>query len=69
MIVCLCRCLSDRRLEQAIAAGASTVGEVFKAEGCVPQCGSCVPVVRDLIAAAREALAPALCPALAVAAE
>lgn len=36
-----------------IAAGATTPAAVFRANACSPQCGTCVPYVKDLITEAR----------------
>jgi bacterioferritin-associated ferredoxin len=37
-----------------IANGARTAGDIFRANGCAPQCGSCVPYVKDLLGQARS---------------
>jgi len=49
MIICICRRLSDRSLQDTITKGARTPAAVFHAHGCAPQCGSCVPFVRKMI--------------------
>lgn len=49
VIICICRRISDRSMRDAIAGGAKTAGAVFRAAGCAPQCGSCVPMVKTMI--------------------
>lgn len=60
MYVCLCNNLKDRDMHSAIAGGASSVSEVYKHHGCTPQCGKCVPFVRESLPSAIAA--PALQP-------
>ena len=49
MYVCLCNALSDRDLLPHTAAGTSSVAMVYRACGCQPQCGKCVPYVRQML--------------------
>ncbi len=53
MIVCLCRAVSDAKLKEVIAEGASTVREVAMRCGAGTSCGACVPMVKDMIDDAR----------------
>jgi bacterioferritin-associated ferredoxin len=46
-------------MRKEIAGGARTPAEVFRAHGCAPQCGSCVPYVKNMIGEARNACAAA----------
>jgi len=39
--------------------GECSVAEVYRALGCKPQCGKCVPYVRDLIREQANAMASA----------
>jgi bacterioferritin-associated ferredoxin len=56
MIVCVCHRLSDRQIREACADGeAPTVSSVYRCMGCRPQCGKCVPDVREMLRAARVA--------------
>ena len=48
MYVCLCNGLTDRDLRPHTAAGGS-VAMVYQACGCRPQCGKCVPFVRQML--------------------
>ena len=49
MYVCLCNALTDRDLRPHTAAGTSSVSMVYRACGCQPQCGKCVPFVRQML--------------------
>ncbi len=55
MFICLCNCLRDSQICRAQESGAGNVGEAFKTLGCQPQCGKCVPFIRDML---RSAQAP-----------
>ena len=48
MYVCLCNALTDRDLRAQIRGDAS-VAMVYRACGCQPQCGKCVPFVRQMV--------------------
>jgi len=61
MILCVCRRISDRHVHEARQQGATSPGQVFRHQGCAPQCGSCVPLIRAMI---RDAVA---CPLAATA--
>jgi bacterioferritin-associated ferredoxin len=50
MYVCHCRVVNDRRIHEAIAAGARTPAAVARACGAGATCGGCVPLVRRLLA-------------------
>ncbi len=49
MYVCLCNALTDRDLRPHIAGGSRSVSMVYRACGCQPQCGKCVPFVRQML--------------------
>ena len=49
MYVCLCNGLTDRDLHPHTAAGDCSVSMVYRACGCQPQCGKCVPLVRQML--------------------
>tara|TARA_B100000405_G_scaffold295499_1_gene249560 strand:- start:106 stop:327 length:222 start_codon:yes stop_codon:yes gene_type:complete len=53
--ICNCNGLNERAVERAIAEGASTTGEVYRALGCKPQCARCVPDVLERLRAHRNA--------------
>jgi len=46
----MCNALKDSQMCGAIAGGANCVSEVYKSLGCQPQCGKCVPYVREQLA-------------------
>ena len=58
MIVCVCRGVSERRVESVVAAGATTVEQVTRVCGAASDCGAC----RRMVAALVEASAGAACP-------
>ncbi|MGE5270257.1 MAG: bacterioferritin-associated ferredoxin [Thiohalocapsa sp.] len=55
MYVCLCNALTDRDLRPHTATGAASVSMVYRACGCQPQCGKCVPFVRQMLREAGDA--------------
>ena len=63
MYVCICNALNERKVKEAMASCPGSVSRIYKHHGCTPQCGKCVPVLRDMV---REsfALAPEPVPAL-----
>jgi bacterioferritin-associated ferredoxin len=54
MYVCNCNGLRESCVENAVACGARTAGAVYKAHGCNPQCGKCVPEMRQLVKELRS---------------
>ena len=65
MVVCLCKGVCDRSIKTAINQGATTLEDVARAcRGAGTGCGSCRPMIADLIhaaAAAGCACAPSTC--------
>ena len=57
MYVCLCNALTDRDVRSHIGAD-SSVAMVYRACGCQPQCGKCVPFVRQMLRQGNAAPAP-----------
>ena len=55
MIVCICHGVSERRIRQEIARGASSIDELRRC-GIGDQCGSCHPVLQFLLAEAAAAV-------------
>jgi bacterioferritin-associated ferredoxin len=55
MYVCLCNAIRDRDLHPHVAGGDCSVSMVYRALGCQPQCGKCVPFVRQALRQAAEA--------------
>jgi bacterioferritin-associated ferredoxin len=54
MYVCLCNGLRDRDLRPHISGGSCSVSMVYQACGCRPQCGKCVPFVRQMLREGSE---------------
>lgn len=52
MIVCLCKGVSDRAVDAAIAGGAETVGAIGRACGAGTVCGGCVCALKSRLAGA-----------------
>lgn len=50
MYICLCNSLREKDMAAAIESGAQCVSEIYKHHGCAPQCGKCVPYVREIYA-------------------
>ena len=50
MIVCSCRMVNDRTVEDAICAGARDLGDVRLASGAGTRCRGCVPTLLALLA-------------------
>jgi len=59
MIVCLCRGVSERHIEDTVAAGAKTVGDVSRACGAATDCGACHYLVAALVEEASNAVCAA----------
>ena len=49
MYICLCNALTDRDVRAHSADGGCSVAMVYRALGCEPQCGKCVPFVRQML--------------------
>jgi bacterioferritin-associated ferredoxin len=49
MYVCLCNGLTDRDVRNCAEDGCSSVAMVYRSLGCAPQCGKCVPYVRQML--------------------
>jgi bacterioferritin-associated ferredoxin len=54
MYVCLCNGLTDRDVRAQTAGGGRSVAMVYQACGCQPQCGKCVPLVRQMLREGAE---------------
>lgn len=58
MFVCLCHALTDRDICRA-AEACSRVADVYRCCGCAPECGRCVPYVREMMRARETGLGAA----------
>ena len=56
MYICNCNGIRERDVRAAIESGAGRPAEVFRANGCAPQCAKCVCEMRQMIHEGREAL-------------
>jgi bacterioferritin-associated ferredoxin len=54
MYVCLCNGVTERDVNEAIAAGASTAEEVAYCTGAGTRCGTCRPVVAAMLDRAED---------------
>lgn len=50
MYICHCRAVTDRRICEAIEAGACDQEDISKRCGAGGACGGCIPAVRALLA-------------------
>ncbi len=57
MYICLCNAVTDRAIRHAASTPGRSVSDVYRALGCAPQCGKCVPVVRDMLSGMDSAAA------------
>jgi len=49
MYICLCNGFTDKQVRSVGCTGDCTVSGVYRSLGCAPQCGKCVPMVRDIL--------------------
>ena len=49
MYVCLCNGLTDRDVRNSAEGGGCSVAMVYRSHGCEPQCGKCVPLIRQML--------------------
>ncbi|HEV7369605.1 (2Fe-2S)-binding protein [Arenibaculum sp.] len=49
MYVCLCHAFTDKQVARMLQDGARTTAGVYRGLGCTPQCGKCVPHVRQMV--------------------
>jgi bacterioferritin-associated ferredoxin len=54
MYVCNCNGLTKRQVRQAIENQPGDVMAVYRYHECQPQCGRCVPEIREMLDEARE---------------
>ena len=60
MIVCHCRVVTDRAIDDAITEGARTVAAVCRSTGAAQDCGSCIFTVKARVCQHREVEAAVL---------
>jgi bacterioferritin-associated ferredoxin len=49
MIVCVCNAIREDELRAAARQGAPCPRTAYKALGCDPQCGTCLPCAKEII--------------------
>jgi bacterioferritin-associated ferredoxin len=49
MYICLCNGITDRALRAHAPDGECSVAQVYRALGCEPQCGKCLPFARQVL--------------------
>jgi bacterioferritin-associated ferredoxin len=49
MYVCVCNGLTDRQVRDIAEAGGRSAAGVYRSFGVRPQCGKCVPMMRDIL--------------------
>jgi bacterioferritin-associated ferredoxin len=49
MYVCICHAFTDKQVARMLRDGARTTAGVYRGLGCTPQCGKCVPHVRQMV--------------------
>ncbi len=54
MYVCTCNDLTERAVADAARSGAAAVSQIYAALDCAPQCGKCLPRIREILAAASQ---------------
>lgn len=57
MYICLCNAVTDRAIRHAAGTPGCSVSDVYRALGCAPKCGKCVPMVRDMLSGVDSASA------------
>ena len=48
MYVCICNGFTDGQVRSVCEQQQRRVCEIYKALGCAPKCGKCVPIVKEL---------------------
>lgn len=56
MYVCLCNAFTDGQVRGAVAGGCRSVAQVYDALGAKPECGRCIPMLREMVAQPAPAL-------------
>ncbi len=49
MYICLCNGFTDRDVCRTATAAPGTIADLYRSLGARPECGKCVPYVRDLM--------------------
>lgn len=54
MYICVCKAVSDKRIQQLVAEGVTSVRAISHLTGLGSCCGTCVPQAREVVAAAES---------------
>ena len=54
MVVCTCNALTEQAVAEAARSGTVAVSKIYAALDCAPQCGKCLPRIREILAAAAQ---------------
>ena len=49
MYVCSCNALTEQAVAEAARSGAGGVSRIYAALECAPQCGKCLPRIREIL--------------------
>lgn len=49
MYICICNALTDKQIRSMLGEAAGSTAKVYACLGCRPQCGKCVPYVRNMV--------------------
>lgn len=55
MYVCICNALTEKQIRTVVGQDGCTTAKVYVRLGCAPQCGKCVPYVREMVNEHRAA--------------
>lgn len=54
MVICLCKGVNDKTIQELVNQGATSVKDVMKSCKAGSDCGSCICSVKELVAKARS---------------
>ena len=49
MYLCICNAITERQVRALAESGIAEAQEVYRALGCAPQCGKCIPYVQETL--------------------
>ena len=57
MYICICNGFTDRQVRIVCDQQQCRVSDIYKALGCAPKCGKCVPMLKELARPAASIVA------------
>jgi bacterioferritin-associated ferredoxin len=57
MYICTCNTLTECAVSTAVRDGAASATQIFAKLDCAPQCGKCLPVLRERVRSASPGMA------------